>query len=487
MKRLNYLLLAILLLSVGLITVDAKTYTSYKKGDKITVNVNDSTKLDFYVIEDSSTEAVTAIYDGVLGDDFYFGPTTNSIAGSTAESKLKELTSTWKNPTEIRLVKASEIISGIKVSTDTSEDFTEPSYFNMGKSYWTQDVTVNGDKYYPLVVTSWITYSQLHSAIEGAPSSTGAIRPVITVLKDNVVDGISEEADPTDINSFKIDVEAQTATAGANLTMKVVGTLNDDSEYSYYVKFVNKGDVKPTDYPENVFGDIDVDADDITKWKRIYKTDDTNYSNQISIGYDWYMLNGYDYAYFLMCNNDTCTISDEPLKVDRPSLPELTQRYHVFAFTDELNTLDVFPYFPYLSGKNGSHKLSVKIGRIDDEKLLSSVLKQEKGAFENLMKYAIDNDGTLYSEIDSDFRDISLKDFKVQNGAYYYIYTTYENSDGMYRDLSDISIAIGENDMLVNDIEWNPNTGDINIAVIIAGAVLLVGVAVVAYRKTRVN
>ena len=37
MKKFNYLLIVILLLFVGMVNVDAKTYTSYKRGDKISI------------------------------------------------------------------------------------------------------------------------------------------------------------------------------------------------------------------------------------------------------------------------------------------------------------------------------------------------------------------------------------------------------------------------------------------------------------------
>lgn len=37
--------------------------------------------------------------------------------------------------------------------------------------------------------------------------------------------------------------------------------------------------------------------------------------------------------------------------------------------------------------------------------------------------------------------DLAFKS-TIKNGTYYYVYTTYENSDGMFIDLSDITIAM---------------------------------------------
>ena len=40
----------------GIGNIKAKTYNTYNRGNKITINLNDSTKLDFYVIEDSDKD-----------------------------------------------------------------------------------------------------------------------------------------------------------------------------------------------------------------------------------------------------------------------------------------------------------------------------------------------------------------------------------------------------------------------------------------------
>jgi len=192
-----------LILFIGFSSVGAISYTEYKAGDKITVNVNDSTKLDFYVIQDSVSENVTAIYDGVLGESFWFGPTTGSLTGSIAETKLNELTFNWDNPTEIRLIRVSEINSDFNPTIDLSEDITSPSYYDIGESYWTQDVAVNGELYYPILVTTFNVFSNVHSVVSSeGPASSAAIRPVITVSKEYVVDGTYISEDEKIWNNF---------------------------------------------------------------------------------------------------------------------------------------------------------------------------------------------------------------------------------------------------------------------------------------------
>lgn len=202
MKKILLYGLCSLSLALGLSTVDAKTYTSYNTGDKITVSVNDTKQLNFYVIEDDS-DSLTAIYESILGDSFYFSPTTDSISGSAAEMKLNELTRDWENPDEIRLIKFSEIMPNIDLTESVSEDFSTPSYYNIGYSYWTQDVIRStGENYFPVLVTTWGSFSNIHDTQEEAPANYGAIRPVINVDKEYVVGGVTETEEDKIWNDF---------------------------------------------------------------------------------------------------------------------------------------------------------------------------------------------------------------------------------------------------------------------------------------------
>lgn len=182
---------------------DAVVYTTYSKGDIVEVKVNDDDKYNFYVLEDSTSDKVTAIYDGVMGDEaFWFGPKEGSIVGSVAEEKLEEYTNSWNNPEEIRLVKTAEIDPSFVLGTNANKEFSTPDYFNIGKSYWTQDVFVDRDQYYPAVVTSWGSFSTLHTTTLDAPSSGGFIRPVITISKDYVVGGTRFSEEESAWNDF---------------------------------------------------------------------------------------------------------------------------------------------------------------------------------------------------------------------------------------------------------------------------------------------
>ena len=257
----------------------------------------------------------------------------------------------------------------------------------------------------------------------------------------------------TDINDFTIDVDAQTGNAGSGINIYVNGVLEEN--IMYYLKFINKNDSKP-DLPSND-NDVNDSSDNINDWKAILHYSDTN-KNEVSIKDDWFLLNGYEYAYILKCDINTCQMSDEPIEVEKPKLPNLGERYHVFYFSeDESNPvpkISVFPYFPYF-GSNGNHMINIKIGVINDKNLLRSVYKKDADALEKLLEYAKTNDGKIISNKDVDFNDIVVNDFNVTNGLYYFVYTTYDNNNGLYRDLSDIALVQAKNGYLVTDVDWD--------------------------------
>lgn len=202
MKRKNKLKLFLAcLISVsfmcGIGNIKAKTYNTYKKGDKITVNVNNSTKLNFYVMEDNN-DKVVAIYENVLGELIEFGASANGYEGSNAQTKLNDLTSSWNNVIEKRLVKADEIISNTTLSDNFNETFTTPSYLCNGTSYWLLDTYKDSTSVIitPFMVRSWTVFCDLTSASDDTENQvrlTSYIRPVITVSKENVIGGVIED------------------------------------------------------------------------------------------------------------------------------------------------------------------------------------------------------------------------------------------------------------------------------------------------------
>lgn len=203
MKKIIFVSLFSLILIFGVNSVQAKEkYSSYNKGDKITVNVNDSDKLDFYVIENSGSDSdkVTAIYESTLGDPITYKPGTDGYEGSSVQKKLNELTNSWSNVISKRLLKADEVIPGItdvELKKLTAEKFEEPSYLFSVKEYWVSDCLIEDKTTYVFTVECFseaagfgvLAFAVSDEYQEEKPS-TANIRPVITVSKKYVDGGV---------------------------------------------------------------------------------------------------------------------------------------------------------------------------------------------------------------------------------------------------------------------------------------------------------
>lgn len=129
MKKIKYLLLIILILFAGVINVNAEGYVGYKVGDKITVNVNDTTKLDFYVIEDSneSNDKVMAIYANTF---------ENAYTYEAANEYINTLSDEWSK-VETVFIPSMQDVFGEDVSLTDSFDFNEPTWALSKNTYWT--------------------------------------------------------------------------------------------------------------------------------------------------------------------------------------------------------------------------------------------------------------------------------------------------------------------------------------------------------------
>lgn len=300
----------------------------------------------------------------------------------------------------------------------------------------------------------------------------------ITDSTNNVTATVSDYVDIDSTTKYSADVKA-TYEVGANLTITLNNIVLNENNVEYYVMFVNKGESRPImkqtnlgcEYPET-------NHENINKFKYVNTT-----TGEIVIDDDWYILDGYDYIYVVKQTSDKvnggryCSITKEPINIKKPSLPDLGKRYQFYVFSEsEFDGLSTFPLFPY-DGHNGTHTLKTKIGLIKDNSLLKKLANNSKDALSSLLEYAKKNDGTVFTYSDEHYYDNDIGSFKVTDGAYYYVYTTYDNSDGLYRDLSDVTVVMGESGMLVNDVKWtttNPDTGIFNQYGIF-GLIIIVG------------
>lgn len=263
MKKMFIYLFALSFMFIGVNSVSAKIFNEFKKGDEISVKLNENESGKFYVLDDKG-DYVIAIYKDVLGDVFYFGPGTgtlgSSFEASKAYSELKRLTMSWIYPNTIDLISAQDIKSDLDLENQEHYDTKDP-IFHIGKFYWTKTI-VSGEKdsYFPYLVTSWSTYSNLHTAISESPANSGYIRPVINIDKIYVEEAaIKITSWDQFINTLKEYLDVQITGMRLSYTDKSLEIKNDDEthveKYSYDGKLLTLTEIKET----RTFGYTSVD------------------------------------------------------------------------------------------------------------------------------------------------------------------------------------------------------------------------------------
>jgi len=123
-------LLLVFVLSINIFPVYALTYTKYEIGDKINVQVNDSTTLEFYVIEDSdsSNDSVKAIYVDTLENKYNF---------TNAKNSINSLKNNWTNVDSVSLPKIEDIFKDKDVFEEGFKYTENLALSNL--RYWTSD------------------------------------------------------------------------------------------------------------------------------------------------------------------------------------------------------------------------------------------------------------------------------------------------------------------------------------------------------------
>lgn len=272
----------------------------------------------------------------------------------------------------------------------------------------------------------------------------------ITDAENNVTAMVDDYIEYVENTGYSITATA-TYEVGASLTLKLNGEIDLESN-SYYVYFSN-GEKPNITQTKSGCEYTKVSEDDFDELKTVYK------DGKIYVSDDWYLLKGYDKAYLVKQAYDKdnggyyCEITEKPIEVKKPALPTLGNRFKFYLFTDEYNDISTFPLFPYY-GKTGSHKINTKIGLINDKELLRKLAKDTNGSLSLLLEYAKTNNGTSFLYTDEEHQ-VDIESFTVKDGAYYYVYTSYENSDGLYRNIEDVTVVMGDHGALVNEVKWD--------------------------------
>lgn len=256
--------------------------------------------------------------------------------------------------------------------------------------------------------------------------------------------GVSTVKASTDINDWTINVETITGAAANSVHLSINGEFEKGNVY--FVKFVNEGDEKPV---ANHWESVETSKIDFEKFKNV-----STINNIISVSENWYLLKGYDYAYFLKCGdgmNDGCVSSEKPVKVIRPEMPELDKRFD-FNYSADVQEFSAMPLIPY---DYENTNFVFKLGVINNKELLYSLSKKEDGSLEKLLEYAEEAKDKVYEYTGEKVQGNKIDKIDIINGGYYYMYAAVKDADGKYRNVKGVAVGIGKKNYISNDIEWN--------------------------------
>ena len=276
MRKMRNLILTFLLMFVGVVSASAKTiYTAYEAGDEIEVNVSDTDKIKFYVVEDSSSDSdtVTAItYNFVDQNKYTF---------AEAESLLNTQKGIWKNVDSISLPSAKKLLN-VDVDLEdeySSETFTSPSWVSPKTSefteYWLSELAYDGAH---AVIWGMDTHynSQFHLSSKDDTDKI-YVKLLIEVSKEHVVEGAYvEEEDPlwnsfvekfktTELVSLYDDTEIGLEITSTENSLSIVLT---EGEQTFTTKFTYENGILK--YDSETKSDEMIFADSIWQMNAIY-------------------------------------------------------------------------------------------------------------------------------------------------------------------------------------------------------------------------
>ena len=269
--------------------------------------------------------------------------------------------------------------------------------------------------------------------------------------------GFSKVSASTDINNLTFDITATgLGTTSSKLEFKVNGDL-DYNNYSYAIYLTSDKDSKPT-LPSSRAELTTLTTNIVNSgesWTSTYKQIISG--GKVDILDEWYMLEGYNYAYVVQCDSSSCIMSDNAYELAKPELPKLTGRYS-FSYNESEQLIHSMPYFPAgnFGSSVGDYKRTVKIGLIEDSNLLKSLSKGESGSLNNLLSYAKNQNGKEYDFVD-EFRK-TVTDLDLITGRYYFVYTTYK--DSVYRNLEDVTVVYIETSDLYGKVAYSFGSDD---------------------------
>ncbi len=232
MKKKKYfslmLLIIMLMTLVAPINVGALSYTGYKRGDEIEIQLAEGVTSKFYVVEDSSTTKATVI---AVHKDYVNEETTYNY--EEAVSQLETLQSTWTNVTKVSLPTMTDLF--VNPSLDKEFNFKDPAWAVVDKDdafYWTSTEATYEEKQDSYWVVQKKTASDdgnIGTATGKAKTEKGYLRPTVTVRKVNIVGNKDRDYTEEELQKGKEQWKKLVDNTKKNLE----DLLKDSEDYTY--------------------------------------------------------------------------------------------------------------------------------------------------------------------------------------------------------------------------------------------------------------
>lgn len=308
---------------------------------------------------------------------------------------------------------------------------------------------------------------------------------------------------------------------------------NDEQDYMYSAMICQEQDVEASDFLAALGKSFNIDYNEE---EQQWEGNTLEAHNGVKL-YDTFERTGQYYAYVARLKKGSThyEILDGPTEIETPEIPALGNRIDISIAEEYTNYyIQVNAHNTMLHNKV-QRTLQYYLGEITDEKLLQEIDEKGTGAYSKLLEYAKEQKNYIKT---GEFQDTTtgtldyniIEGAEIETGKYYFLYLVLDDEDGTYIPVEDIAAYNGyksksgiaqlvefdyepkgegqeENpntNEQTNEIEQNeqnenknqltdntvankpiPQTGEIAIAMLVVGVVLVALIFYIQYRKYR--
>ena len=314
------------------------TNKTYKANDLVVIKINDTTGYEFYILEDSdeSSDEVTAIFRNVLGEEMTFTPNNTIFTNSLLDNTLKQLTSTWSNPTNIRLINKNEV--------QNNDVFRGRNYL-----YWTQTIELEGAEFFPYIVnilqisgglgTEMYSIEPLRINDANKEEYKAYIRPVITIKKEFIEERETDKLWTELTNKIKENIAEQNNEKDTTSTV----TVTNDRSNLQFITTKSNGTYETKYTYKNGIIEL-VNTDNITSEQATI-----NYLLTLNILSSYAQIKGYSdeeiLNFLIYTSNQEATLENDGYEFTSKTFEETTENSSSkitvpVTFSIDANTLD---------------------------------------------------------------------------------------------------------------------------------------------------